>query len=120
MGHVDTRRDPCCPARSSGLAPSRTISLECMLRKSRKYPLSPELAESLQGVVASIRVQNRMRVCKREICHRGAYGSVCGGQKIGVDVARMRPAQHRSHPRDLSALIDIASRDDEEVGIRGN
>src|SRR6204780_1104377 len=104
-----------------GLAPSRSMRLECMLRKRRKYPLSLSAeSESLQRVVASIRVQNRMRVCKREICHRRAYAFVCGGQKIGVNVARMRPAHHRSHTRDLSSLIDIASRDYEEAGIRGN
>ena len=91
-------------------------------RKLRKYPLTLKSAgsESLQRVVASIRGQNGMRVCTCEICHRGAYASVYGGQKIGVNVARMGPGLHRCHTRDLSALIDIASRDYKEVGIRGN
>jgi hypothetical protein len=76
--------------------------------------------ESLQRVVASIRGQYGMRVCTCEICHRGAYPFVYGGQKKGVNIARMGPGLHRCHTRDLSALIDIASRDYEEVGIRGN
>src|SRR5262249_10345441 len=32
----------------------------------------------------------------------------------------MGPGEHKCHTRDLSALIDIASVDYEEVGIRGN
>ena len=60
----------------------------------------------------------RVRTC--EICHGGAYASVYGVQKIGVDVARMGPGEHRCHTRNLSALIDIARRDYEEVGIRGD
>lgn len=85
-------------------------------------PLSLESAgsESLRRVVASIRGQNGMRVCTCEICHRGADASVYGGQKIGVNVARMGPGLHGGHTRDLSEIIDIASRDDEEVGILGN
>src|SRR5579864_3401713 len=61
-----------------------------------------------------------MWVCTCEICHRGTYAPVYGGQKIRVNIARMGPGLHRCHTRDLSALIDIASRDYEEVGIRGN
>jgi hypothetical protein len=37
-----------------------------------------------------------------------------------VDLARIRPGEHRCHTRDLSALVDIAGRDDEEVGIPVN
>ena len=50
-------------------------------RKLRKYPLSLGSigSESLQKVVASIRVQIGMRVCTCEICHRGAYSFVCRG-----------------------------------------
>src|ERR1700691_3190144 len=110
------------PHTSSALAPSRSVCLEYTARKLRKCPLTLEPAgsESLQSVVASIRGQNGMRVCTCEICHRGADASLYGGQKIGVNVARMGPGLHRCHTRDLSALIDIASRDYEEVGIRGN
>ena len=42
------------------------------------------------------------------------------GQKNGVDRALIRPAHDFCHARDLSALIDIAGRDDEEVGLSGN
>src|SRR6266702_4818859 len=105
----------------SGLAPSRRIWLECMVRKFRKYPLLLESAESesLQKLFANIRGQIGFRLCTCDICHRRAYACVHRGCKIGVDLARMRPALHRCHTRDLSALIDIASRDSEEVGIRG-
>src|SRR5271156_1375277 len=37
-----------------------------------------------------------------------------------MDLARIRPGEHRCHARDLSALVDIAGRDDGEVGILGN
>src|SRR5271170_6926725 len=37
-----------------------------------------------------------------------------------MDLARIRPDEHRCHARDLSALVDIAGRDDEEVGIPRN
>ena len=37
-----------------------------------------------------------------------------------MDLARIRPGEHRCHTRDLSALVDIAGRDYEEVGISGN
>src|SRR5271154_6251715 len=37
-----------------------------------------------------------------------------------MDLARIRPGEHRCHARDLSALIDIAGRDDKEVGILAN
>ena len=41
-------------------------------------------------------------------------------QQNGVDLALVRPAHDHRHAADLSALIDIAGRDDEEVGIMGN
>src|ERR1700691_3667010 len=120
-GSRQYRRDPEC---SDNLPPcsfaERTAGTH--VRKLWKYLLLLESAgsESLQRVVASIRGQNGMRVCTCEICHRGSYASVYGGQKIGVNVALMGPGLHRCHTRDLSPLVDIASRDYEEVGIRGN
>ena len=42
-----------------------------------------------------------------------------GGQKIGVNLLRMGPGLHRCHTRDLSAVIDIAGRDDEELESAG-
>src|SRR5712692_3157966 len=107
---------------SSGLAPSRSIWLECMVRKLRKYPLLVESAESesLQKLFANIPGQIGFRVRTFDICHRRAYACVHRGCKIGVDIARIWPVDHPCHTRDLSALIDIASRDYGEVGIRGN
>jgi hypothetical protein len=89
---------------------------------SKKYPLLLESAESRspQKLFANIRRQIGFRVCTCDVCHRRAYACVHRGCKIGVDLARMRPALHRCHARDLSAIVDIASRDYEEVGIRGN
>src|ERR1700691_2789693 len=108
---------------SSALAPSRSACLEYTARKLRKCPLTLQSAESesLQRVVAGIRGQNGLRVWTCEICHRGAlHVSFDGGQEIGVNVALMGPGLHRSHARNLSAIIDVASRDYEQVGIRGN
>src|ERR1700683_1265465 len=111
------------PRTISGLEPSRSACPEYTARRLRKCPLTLESAgsDSLQRVIASIRGQNGLRVCTCEICHRGPlHAALFGGQKIGVDVALMGPGLHRSHARDLSKLIDIASRDYEQVGIRGN
>src|SRR5260370_13998436 len=106
----------------SGLAPSRSLWLECRVRKLRKYPLLPESAESesLQKLFANIRGRIGFRVCTYDVCHRRAYAFVHRRCKICVYLARMGPVDHRCHTRDLSALIDIASRDYGEVGIRGN
>src|SRR5229473_5238350 len=102
----------------SGLAPSRSIGLECMLRKLRKYPLLLESAESasLKKLFANIRGQSdfRMRTC--DLCNRRAYALVNRGCQKGVDVARIRPAEYDCHARDLSALVDLVSHDCEEVG----
>src|SRR6202021_3774893 len=76
--------------------------------KLQKRTLTIESAgsESLQEVGASVPAQNR--VCTSEICHRGGYASVYGGQKIGVNLTGMRPRLYRGHTRDLSPIIDIA------------
>src|SRR6516165_5673263 len=106
---------------TSGLAPSRHIWLEWMVQKLRKYPLSLESAESesLQKLFVNIRGHIGFRVCTCYICNRRAYACVYRGCQKGVDVARMRPAEHRSHARDLSALVDLVSHECEEVGICG-
>src|SRR5580704_10127843 len=111
LGHVDLCVTQNVPYIIRPCAFVQRKWLECTARKLRKCPLTLESAgsQSLQRVVASVRGQNGLRVCTCEICHRGAYASVCGGQKIGVDVPLMGPALHRCHPRDLSQLIDIAS-----------
>src|SRR6266446_2978915 len=102
----------------SGLAPSCGIWLECMVRKLRKYPLSPESArpESLQKLFANIRGQSdfRMRTC--DLCNRRAYACVYRSCQKGVDLARMRSAEHRCHTRDLSAVVDRLSHGCVEVG----
>src|SRR5436189_5229271 len=93
-----------------------------MVRKFRKYSLSLESAESesLEMVVANLPGQIGLRVCRCDVRNRLADAFVYRGCKKGVDVARIRPGEHRCHTRDLSALIDIASCDYEEVGICGN
>src|ERR1700746_3549642 len=103
---------------ASGLAPSRSLWLECMLRKLRKYPLSLELAEyeSRQMLFANIRGQTGFRACRCDLCNRLAHALVCRGCQKGVDVARIRPAEYDCHARDLSALVDLVSHDCEEVG----
>ena len=69
---------------------------------------------------ANIRGQSVFWECTFDIGNRLADAFVYRGCKIGVDVARMGPGAHRCHTRDLSAIIDIASRDYEEVGNCGN
>src|SRR6266446_5829326 len=93
---------------TSGLAPSRSLWLECRMRKFRKYLLSLESAgaESLQQLFANIRGQSDFRKRACDICSRLACACVYRGCKKGVGIARMRPAEHRCHARDLSALVD--------------
>ena len=89
---------------------------------------APKIALSLESAVcgapqrlfANIRGHTGFRERTCDICHRRAYACVYRGCKKGMDVARMRPIEHRCHTRDLSAIIDIASRDYQEVGIPGN
>jgi hypothetical protein len=91
------------------------------MRKLRKYPLSLELAESesLQKLFVNIRGQIGFRVCRRDVCNRRVYFFAYRSCPKGVDVARMRPAEHRGHARDLFALVDLVSHGCEEVGTRG-
>src|SRR5215469_14717087 len=100
---------------TSCLAPSRSIWLECVVRKLRKSPLSVD-SESLQKLFVNTRGQTGMRVCTCDVRNRRAYACVYRGCQKGVDVARMRPAEHRSHARDLSALVDLVGHGCEEVG----
>src|SRR5215468_972105 len=95
--------------------------LECLVWKALKIPLSLESAEteSLQKLFANIRGQIGVRVRRCDVRNRLAYACVYWGGQKGVDVAHIRPAEHNCHARDLSALIDVASRDYEEVGICG-
>jgi hypothetical protein len=52
--------------------------------------------------------------------HNGSLAFVYRSQENGSDLALVRPAHDHCHAADLPALIDIAGRDDEEVGILGN
>src|SRR5215470_3209565 len=103
------------PHTTSGLAPRRSIWLECMVRKLRKYPLLLE-SESPQKLSVNTRGQIGMRVCTCDVRNGRAYACIYGGCQKGVDVARMRPREYRSHARDLSALVDLVSHGCEEVG----
>src|ERR1700738_920045 len=104
---------------TSGLAPSRSIGLECRVRKLRKYLLSLESAgaESLQKLFANIRGQSDFRMGTCDICNRRAYAFVYRGCQKGVDLlARMRPGEYRCHARDLPAAVDLVSHGRVEVG----
>src|ERR1700746_691276 len=107
---------------TSGLAPSRSLRLDCRMRKFRKYLLLPESAESesLQNLFADIRGQIGFRACRCDLCNRPAHALPYRGCQKGVDVAGIRPAEHYSHARDLSALVDLVRHDWEEIGTGGN
>src|SRR5271170_5413541 len=52
-----------------------------------------------------------------DVCNRLALVFVYRGCQKGVDdISRVRPGHLHRHTRDLSALIDVASRDYEQVG----
>src|ERR1700722_3401234 len=106
---------------NAGVARSRSIGLECMVRKLRKYflLLGSAESESPQKLFVNIRGQIGLRVCRRHVCNRRAYSFVYRGCQKGVDVALMRPAHYDCHARDLSALVDLVSHDWVEVGTRG-
>src|SRR5215467_2929730 len=107
---------------TSGLATSRSIWLKCLVRKLRKYPLSPQSAESesLQKLFVNIRGKIRFRVCTCDIRNRRTYACVYRSCHKSVDVAGMRPAAHRCHARDLSALVDLVCHGYDEVGTFRN
>src|SRR5579863_4913348 len=48
-------------------------------------------------------------MCRCDLCNRPAYASVYRGCQKGVYVARIRPAEHRRHARDLSAIVDLVT-----------
>jgi len=52
-----------------------------------------------------------------DVCNRLAHVFVHWGRQKGVDdIVRVRPGRFDRHTRDLSALVNVASRDYEEVG----
>src|SRR5579862_9519150 len=95
----------------SGLAPSRGIWPECMVRKLRKYALSTESDESdsPQRLFATIRGHIGFQACRCDVCHRLAQALVYRGCQKGVDIPFIRTAEYDCHAGDLSALVDLVS-----------
>ena len=91
-------------------------------RKLRKDPLSDEVAESesLQRLLVKIRRPIRFWVCRCDVCNRLIYAFFYRGCEKSVDVARMRPAEHRGHARDLSAFVDLVSHLAKRLELAGN
>src|ERR1700740_1114980 len=83
-----------------------------------QYSLALQSGESAapQNLVANIRRQIGCRAGRGALCNRLAHALVCRGCQKGVDVARIRPAAHDCHSRDLSAFVDFVRHDCEEVG----
>src|SRR5260221_14691119 len=104
---------------TSGLAPRRSVRLECMVQKSPKIPFITESAEckSIQRWFGNICGQIGLRVSRYDVCNRLAYACFYRSCQKSVDFARMRPAEHRCHARDLSTLIDRVAHGGKEVGI---
>src|SRR5215831_19842751 len=73
-------------------------------------------SESLQKLLANIRGQIGFRLCTCDVRNRRAYTCVYRGCQKGVDLARMRSAEHSCHARDLSVLVDLVSHGCQEVG----
>src|SRR5579863_3151222 len=67
---------------------------------------------------ASIHGEIRLRACRYDIRNRPAHTLVCGCCQKGVEGARFRPADHDCHAPDLSALVDLGSKNCEQVGTR--
>src|SRR5215469_5008416 len=101
----------------SGLAPSRSMA-RMHGAEAPKVPLPCESAESesLQKLFANIRGQIGFRVCTCDVRNRLAYACVYRVCQKGMGVARMGPAEHRCHARDLSALVDLVGHGCEQVG----
>src|SRR5438477_12969000 len=81
----------------------------------------PSLVESpssqfLQKLVANICGQIGVRVCRCTICNRPVYSFVYRGCQKGVGLTRMRPAEHRRHSHNLTALVDLVSHGWVQVG----
>src|SRR5258708_32973239 len=106
-------------SRPPGLAPSRSVWLECIAAEAPKIPFIAESAEceSSQRWFGNICGQIGLRVSRDDVCNRLAYACFYRSCQESVDFARMRPAEHRCHARDLSALIDRVPHGGKEVGI---
>src|SRR6185312_2898900 len=86
------------------------------------YPLLCDSAESesLQELFAKVCWHIGLRVCTCHVRNRLANACAYRGCQKGVDVARIRPAKHKCHARDLPALVDLVSHECEEVGTCRN
>src|SRR5205814_6105537 len=92
---------------------SRHISQEPL----RSLPRSAQ-SESLQKLIA-ICGHIGFRTSLYDVCNGLAYACVYRGCQKGMGFARMRPAEHRPHSHDLSALVDLVSHGWQEVGSCG-
>ena len=91
--------------------------LECVVGKLRKSLLRESAeSESLQKLFANSPRQMGFRVCTYDVRNRRADACVYRGCQKGVGLAHMRPAEHRRHSCDLSAIIDLVSHGCVEVG----
>src|SRR5215470_7738911 len=102
---------------TSSLAPSRSM-MAGMHAAEVPIALSLESAESesLQKLLANIRGQIGFWVCRRHVRNRPADACVYRSCQKGMDVARMRSAEHNCHAGDLSALVNLVRHGCEEVG----
>src|SRR5437868_13595171 len=71
----------------------------------------------MQKRTGNICAQIGLRVSRYDVCNRLAYACFYRSCQKSMDFARMRPAEHRCHARDLSALIDRVPHGGKEVGI---
>src|SRR5438445_5900631 len=103
----------------SGVAPSRSVWLEWIAAEAPKIPFIAESAEckSIQGWFGNICGQIGLRVSRYDVCNRLAYACFSRSCQKSMDFAGMRPAEHRCHARDLSALIDRVPHGGNAVGI---
>jgi hypothetical protein len=72
--------------------------------------------EFVQRLFGNIRGQTDVWTRRCDICNRNTHASVHRCCQKCVDVARIRPAKHDCHARDLSALVDLVSHGCEEAG----
>src|SRR5277367_5538642 len=103
---------------TSDLAPFAQHRAGMQGEEDRKYSLSLQSAESesRQKLFANIRGQSDFRIHTCDVCNRSTYACVYRGRQKGVDFARIRPAEHGCHARDLSALVDRVGHGRVEVG----
>ena len=88
--------------------------------EAQKVPLALDRAVCgpRRKLLANIRNgHSDFRMRTYDVCNRFPHVFVYRGCQKGVDDrSRVRPGHLNRHTRDLSALIDVASRDYEEVG----